>query len=40
MILVMDQGQLVEQGSHQQLIAQQGLYAHLHELQFQSTGDD
>ena len=35
-ILVMDQGQLVEQGSHQQLIAQQGLYAHLHHLQFQS----
>jgi subfamily B ATP-binding cassette protein MsbA len=40
MILVMDQGQLVEQGSHQQLIAQQGLYAHLHQLQFKSTGDD
>jgi subfamily B ATP-binding cassette protein MsbA len=40
MILVMDQGQLVEQGSHQQLIAQQGLYAHLHQLQFKSTGGD
>jgi subfamily B ATP-binding cassette protein MsbA len=40
MILVMDQGQLVEQGSHQQLIVQQGLYAHLHQLQFRSTGDD
>jgi len=36
-ILVMDQGQLVEQGSHQQLVAEQGLYAHLHQLQFQST---
>lgn len=35
-ILVMDQGQLVEQGSHQKLIDQQGLYAHLHQLQFQS----
>ena len=35
-ILVMDQGQLVEQGSHQQLITAQGLYAHLHQLQFQS----
>jgi len=36
-ILVMDQGQLVEQGSHQKLIDQQGLYAHLHQLQFQSV---
>ena len=36
-ILVMDEGQLVEQGSHQQLIAQHGLYAHLHQLQFQSV---
>jgi subfamily B ATP-binding cassette protein MsbA len=35
-ILVMDQGQLVEQGSHQKLIDQNGLYAHLHQLQFQS----
>ena len=36
-ILVMDEGQLVEQGSHHQLIAQHGLYAHLHQLQFQSV---
>jgi len=34
-ILVMDQGQLIEQGSHQQLIDEGGLYAHLHQLQFQ-----
>ena len=39
-ILVMDQGQLVEQGSHQQLLAEQGLYAHLHQLQFQSQDSD
>jgi subfamily B ATP-binding cassette protein MsbA len=39
-ILVMDQGQLMEQGSHQQLIAKQGLYAHLHQLQFQSLDSD
>jgi subfamily B ATP-binding cassette protein MsbA len=39
-ILVMDQGQLVEQGSHHQLIAKQGLYAHLHQLQFQSQDSD
>jgi len=36
LILVMDQGSVVEQGSHQELLAQQGLYAHLHQLQFQS----
>ena len=39
-ILVLDQGQLVEQGSHQQLLAKQGLYAHLHQLQFQSQDID
>jgi ABC-type multidrug transport system fused ATPase/permease subunit len=31
---------LVEQGSHHQLIAKQGLYAHLHQLQFQSQDTD
>ena len=39
-ILVMDQGQLVEQGSHQQLIDQKGLYAHLHQLQFKAVKGD
>ncbi len=33
-ILVMQRGRLVEQGSHDQLIALGGLYARLHELQF------
>ena len=33
-IVVMDQGKIVEQGSHQALLQQQGLYAHLHDLQF------
>lgn len=32
-IIVMDKGAIVEQGDHQQLLAQQGLYAHLHTLQ-------
>ena len=32
-ILVMDQGQLVEQGSHSQLVAKDGLYAKLCALQ-------
>jgi ATP-binding cassette subfamily B protein/subfamily B ATP-binding cassette protein MsbA len=33
-IVVLDQGQVVEQGSHDQLLAQGGLYARLYELQF------
>jgi ATP-binding cassette subfamily B protein len=33
-ILVMDRGRIVESGTHQQLIAQEGLYAHLYETQF------
>jgi len=33
-ILVLQRGRLVEQGSHDELIALGGLYARLHELQF------
>ena len=33
-IIVMHQGRVAEQGSHQQLMAQDGLYARLHSLQF------
>ena len=33
-ILVLDQGRIVEQGSHQELLRQQGLYNRLHNLQF------
>ena len=32
-IIVLDKGQIVEQGSHQHLLAKQGLYAHLWQLQ-------
>jgi len=32
-IIVLDRGQLVEEGSHEQLMAQQGRYAHLFTLQ-------
>jgi len=35
-ILVMDQGRLVEQGSHEGLLAQNGLYADLYRTQFNS----
>ncbi|MEN9216926.1 MAG: ABC transporter ATP-binding protein [Gloeomargarita sp. HHBFW_bins_162] len=37
-ILVLKAGQLVESGSHEELLAQGGLYAHLHRLQFQGLG--
>jgi ATP-binding cassette subfamily B protein len=34
LILVMDRGQIVEQGTHADLLAQGGLYAQLYETQF------
>jgi ABC-type transport system involved in Fe-S cluster assembly fused permease/ATPase subunit len=37
-ILVMDQGQLVERGTHRQLLAAEGLYAHLWALQQEERG--
>jgi ATP-binding cassette subfamily B protein len=36
-ILVVEQGRLVEQGTHQELLAAGGLYRHLFETQFQSA---
>ena len=33
-ILVFDEGRLVEEGTHQQLISKSGLYARLASLQF------
>nr|WP_322096159.1 ABC transporter ATP-binding protein [Pseudanabaena cinerea] len=36
-ILVLKQGEIVESGNHDQLIAQQGLYASLHELEMMTT---
>ncbi|MCA3172898.1 MAG: lipid ABC transporter permease/ATP-binding protein, partial [Burkholderiales bacterium] len=32
-ILVLESGRLAEQGTHQQLLAHNGLYAHLYRLQ-------
>ena len=36
-ILVLDQGRIVEQGSHDGLVAREGLYARLAKLQFETA---
>jgi subfamily B ATP-binding cassette protein MsbA len=40
-ILVMDQGKIVEQGNHRELLAHDGIYAKLHSMQFrdENQGD-
>ena len=37
-ILVMDKGRIVEQGSHHELLKQDGAYAKLHKIQFSDIG--
>ncbi len=37
-VLVLDDGKLVEQGTHAELMAAGGLYAHLHAMQFREQG--
>jgi subfamily B ATP-binding cassette protein MsbA len=37
-VLVLDQGRLVEQGTHAELLARGGVYAHLHRMQFREDG--
>ncbi|MCK8482692.1 ABC transporter ATP-binding protein/permease [Aliiroseovarius sp. S2029] len=37
-IVVMDQGQVVDQGTHDELLARGGIYAQLYKLQFQDEG--
>jgi subfamily B ATP-binding cassette protein MsbA len=38
-ILVLERGQLVEQGTHTDLLARNGAYARLHALQFNRGGE-
>jgi subfamily B ATP-binding cassette protein MsbA len=40
LILVMDQGRIVESGKHHELLARQGHYASLHKIQFSESGPD
>ena len=38
-VLVLDHGRLVEQGTHAELLAHGGLYAHLHNMQFREAAE-
>lgn len=38
-VLVLDQGRLVEHGTHAELLARNGLYAHLYRMQFREAGE-
>ena len=38
-VLVLDHGRLVERGTHAELLAQGGLYSHLHRMQFREAAE-
>jgi ATP-binding cassette, subfamily B, bacterial MsbA len=37
-IVVMDKGRVVDEGTHDELLARQGVYAQLHAIQFRAEG--
>ncbi len=39
-ILVLDKGKLAEEGTHAELMAQNGLYAHLYEIQYRNNEEE
>ncbi|MBS1199162.1 MAG: lipid exporter, fused ATPase and inner rane subunit MsbA [Proteobacteria bacterium] len=39
LIVVLDQGRIVERGNHAELLARQGVYAHMHQLQRETRSD-
>ncbi len=39
-IIVLDRGQIIEQGTHETLMAQNGLYSHLYTMQFRENDSD
>ena len=39
-IVVIDHGRIVEEGNHEELLAKDGLYAHLYAVQFNDTTED
>jgi ABC-type multidrug transport system ATPase subunit len=40
MIIVMDKGRIVQQGTHDELLAQGGLYREIHDLQLVHNAPD
>ena len=38
-ILVLDHGEIVEAGTHEELMARHGLYAHLHDIQYREKAE-
>jgi subfamily B ATP-binding cassette protein MsbA len=39
-ILVLDKGKLVEDGTHDELMEKQGLYAHLYQIQYRNNKEE